>query len=180
MEKSRRFLFSARNFVAKMKLRQNTGVSSGSRYRILIALIRICGMLVVMDVNPQSHNMQLNTAADDALLENDALLASGNEFVAGSAPTCTLDQLGKGEHAVVVAVNTSLAFGSLDTLVTRRLWELGFLPGAAISVVGFGLLNRDPIAVKIGGTKFALRRAEALKILVTFKPDRSNQKTAAQ
>ena len=93
----------------------------------------------------------------------------------------TLDQLGKGEHAIVAAINPSLAFGSLDALVTRRLWELGFLPGAPISVVGFGLLNRDPVAVKIGGTKFALRRVEAQKVLVTSSnSDTSNQKTVAQ
>ena len=85
------------------------------------------------------------------------------------AVTHTLDELGKGEHAVVVGVNASAAFGALDALVTRRLWELGFLAGAQISVVGFGLLSRDPIAVKIGGTKFALRRAEAQKIIVTDK-----------
>jgi len=134
-----------------------------------------------MDGTPQPQIMHLTTASDDALLENDACV----EFGAASAPTRTLEQLGKGEHAVVVSVNASLTFGALDALVTRRLWELGFLPGAAISVVGFGLLNRDPIAVKIGGTKFALRRAEAQKILVTpkpnlSKPDASTQKTPAR
>ncbi len=139
-----------------------------------------------MDGTPQPQIMQLTPASDDALLENDA----GVEFGAVSAqrqmtkqvptPTRTLDQLGKGEHAIVVGVNASLAFGALDALVTRRLWELGFLPGAPISVVGFGLLKRDPIAVKIGGTKFALRRVEAQKILVASKPDSSNPGASAQ
>ena len=85
---------------------------------------------------------------------------------ASPARTRGLDQLSKGEQAVVVSVEASAAFGTLDALVTRRLWELGFLAGTQISVVGFGLLSRDPIAVKIGGTKFALRRAEAQKVQV--------------
>ena len=131
-------------------------------------------MLITMDT-PQTQIMHLTTASDDAFPENDT--ASGTEFGIAYAHTRTLDQLGKGEQAIVVAINPSLAFGSLDTLVTRRLWELGFLPGAPISVVGFGLLNRDPVAVKIGGTKFALRRAEAQKILVTAKLATPNQKT---
>ena len=112
-----------------------------------------------MDGTPQpqiNNDFIVQTALDSARSENDA----------GSAPARTLEQLGKGEHATVLGINPSAAFGSLDTLVTRRLWELGFLPGAQISVVGFGLLSRDPIAVKIGGTKFALRRAEAQKVQV--------------
>ena len=116
-------------------------------------------MLSAMDGTPQSQitlDTHVQTAPDGALSAIDA----------GPAQTRNLDQLGKGEHAVVVRVNANLAFGSLDALVTRRLWELGFLPGAQISVVGFGLLSRDPIAVKIGGTKFALRRAEAQKVQV--------------
>ena len=116
-------------------------------------------MLSAMDGTPQSQitlDTHVQTAPGGA--------SSGID--AGPAQTRNLDQLGKGEHAVVVRVNANLAFGSLDALVTRRLWELGFLPGAQISVVGFGLLSRDPIAVKIGGTKFALRRAEAQKVQV--------------
>ena len=126
-----------------------------------------------MDATSQSQTIYpINdtlTASRDVLPENDACVQ------ASSAPTRTLEQLGKGEHAIVVGVNTSLAFGSLDALVTRRLWELGFLPGAQISIVGFGLLKRDPIAVKIGSTKFALRRAEAQKILVTSMPEKAAQ-----
>ena len=117
-----------------------------------------------MDGTPQPQIVpdNVHTASDTALSEN----------AAGAFPARTLEQLGKGEYGTVISINPSQAFGSLDALVTRRLWELGFLPGAQISVVGFGLLSRDPIAVKIGGTKFALRRAEAQKILVTSsKPD---------
>ena len=84
---------------------------------------------------------------------------------------CTLDQLGKGTRARILAIRPSPLFGTLDSLVTLRLKELGFLPGATLSVLGFGLLWRDPIAVRVGGTKFALRRAEASKIVVSVGPE---------
>ena len=134
-------------------------------------------MLATMDGTQTQITHQLltdvNTASRDALPEDGASAAlaarpaSTGAQSGAVAAMRTLDQLGKGEQAIVAAINPSLAFGTLDALVTRRLWELGFLPGALISVVGFGLLNRDPVAVKIGGTKFALRRAEAQKVLVT-------------
>ncbi len=135
-------------------------------------------MITFMDGSPQQQSTNqlmtgVNTAPGDAWPENDARFGAAPEFAA--APTRTLEQLGKGEHAIVVDIKASLAFGSLDALVTRRLWELGFLPGASISVVGFGLLKRDPIAVKIGGTKFALRRAEAQKILVKSESNKAAQ-----
>ncbi len=123
-----------------------------------------------MDGTPQvqmtTQLTDVQTAPQRGLLNNDSSI----ESAAKSASLRTLDKLDKGEQAIVAGVSPSLAFGSLDTLVTRRLWELGFLPGAVISVVGFGLLRRDPIAIKIGGTKFALRSAEAQKILVAPMP----------
>lgn len=81
--------------------------------------------------------------------------------------TLRLDQCSKHAHVQVLELASHSRFGSNDNQVNQRLKELGFLPGAQLKVIGFGLLGRDPIAVKINGTKFALRRAEASKILVT-------------
>ena len=123
-------------------------------------------MIVLMDGTPQPEvTIQITSqvTGDTAVqIAAHSLPATA----ASPAQTRGLDQLAKGEQAVVVSVEASAAFGTLDALVTRRLWELGFLAGTQISVVGFGLLSRDPIAVKIGGTKFALRRAEAQKVQV--------------
>lgn len=76
-----------------------------------------------------------------------------------------LHQLPKGSQATIVDVVAQAVFGDLDEQVTQRLKELGFLPGAVLQVIGFGLFGSDPIAVRINGTKFGLRRAEAEKIL---------------
>ena len=48
----------------------------------------------------------------------------------------------------------------------RRLIELGFVEGAKVTILHEGLFGRDPIAVRVNGTTVALRRREAMAILV--------------
>jgi ferrous iron transport protein A len=52
------------------------------------------------------------------------------------------------------------------TELERRLLEIGFLEGAAVEVLHEGPLCRDPIAVRLNGTTVALRRREAMAVLV--------------
>lgn len=75
-----------------------------------------------------------------------------------------LTECKKGARLIVKSVTGQPLFGAQDENVSLRLKELGFLPGAEIEVIGFGLFGADPLAVKVNGTKFALRRAEASKI----------------
>ena len=49
----------------------------------------------------------------------------------------------------------------------RRLLERGFVEGAKVEILHEGLLGRDPIAVRVNNTTIALRRREAMAILVT-------------
>lgn len=79
----------------------------------------------------------------------------------------TLDQCQKGESLRVEELVAQSAFGAHDGEVTLRLKELGFLPGTTLTVLGFGFWGRDPISVKACGTKFALRRSEAKKLVVS-------------
>lgn len=83
-----------------------------------------------------------------------------------SPETLALDLCQKGDQLRIVGLQAQPRFGTQDEQVTLRLKELGFLPGSRLNVIGFGLLGRDPLAVQVNGTKFALRRAEASKILV--------------
>lgn len=82
----------------------------------------------------------------------------------------SLFQLAKGSRATIVDVIGHDLFGDMDEQVTQRLKELGFLPGAVLQVIGFGLFGREPVAVRINGTRFGLRRAEAEKILAVVEP----------
>ena len=86
--------------------------------------------------------------------------------LAPSTNTFRLDECSKGTQVRIVDLHPQSLFGEQDERVTLRLKELGFLPGALLKVIGFGLLGSDPLAVQVNGTKFALRRAEAAKIRV--------------
>ncbi|HMH28470.1 MAG TPA: FeoA family protein [Steroidobacteraceae bacterium] len=75
-----------------------------------------------------------------------------------------LADLAPGASARVVSVTGTDSKAPAE--VSRRLAELGFLPGEAVRIVARGLLARAPIAVRIGTGTFALRLFEAACIRV--------------
>ncbi len=93
-----------------------------------------------------------------AVIESPVLFAPAQDLSLADLPV--------GASARVVSMANSGAASD----VTRRLSELGFLPGEALRVVARGLLSREPIAVRIGTGTFALRRHEAEKISVRAEP----------
>ena len=52
-----------------------------------------------------------------------------------------------------------------------RLLEIGFMAGEPVRVIAQGHPGREPIAVRVGGTTFALRRFEAEQVLVDTVQD---------
>ena len=58
------------------------------------------------------------------------------------------------------------AHGLSATELERRLLELGFVEGAEVEVLHEGPLGGDPIAVRVNDNTIALRRREAMAILV--------------
>ena len=81
------------------------------------------------------------------------------------AATRTLSELASGVAAIVVRINDR-ASAQVDTGMTARLGELGFLPGERVSVLRRGPGGREPLAVQVGDTVFALRKVEADCVLV--------------
>lgn len=80
----------------------------------------------------------------------------------------TLDSLMAGQSGTVIHLApASQADAGVD--VSRRLMELGFVPGELIRVLKRGVPGGDPIAVKVGQSTFALRRFEAA--LISIKPE---------
>lgn len=81
--------------------------------------------------------------------------------------TLTLDQLKVGESGVVGAIKQiTSAITHPDPQLTRRLMEIGFIPGEPFEVLHKGFFGGEPIAVRIGHSTFALRRFEAALISV--------------
>ena len=76
-----------------------------------------------------------------------------------AAATQTLASLAAGRRATVTRVVA--ASPEIDAVALRRLGELGFLPGEPVQLLRRGPGGREPLAVLIGETMFALRLLEA-------------------
>jgi ferrous iron transport protein A len=80
----------------------------------------------------------------------------------------SLATLRKGARGVVVDVrDDAQSLGDeAQSTVSRRLLELGFVPGEMLEVVEEIWPGGDPMAIRLGNTTFALRRREAAAVIV--------------
>lgn len=83
-------------------------------------------------------------------------------------PLLPLGLASRGFRGVVQRIDTEVGTFSLPPHeMEQRLLELGFLEGSKVAILHEGLIGRDPIAVRLNGTTVALRRKEAMAILVS-------------
>ena len=61
---------------------------------------------------------------------------------------------------------TEVRDASGGDIISQRLRELGFVPGEPVEVVGRGPLGGEPLLIRIGFTRFALRGNEAERVQV--------------
>ena len=66
------------------------------------------------------------------------------------------------QHLDAADVNSSLPAIELES----RLIELGFVEGARVEVLHEGIIGRDPIAVRVENVTVAVRRREAMAVVV--------------
>ena len=88
-----------------------------------------------------------------------------------SAPDSSvpLASLRKGQRAIVAAIREDAAaiLGAVaGATISRRLLELGFVPGESVEVVATAWPGGEPMAVRVAAGVFALRRREALAVSV--------------
>jgi ferrous iron transport protein A len=91
--------------------------------------------------------------------------------VEGITPSgVALSALHKGAAGTVVGVREDGAALGDETggTIVMRLIELGFVAGEPFEIVAELLPGGDPIAVRIGGSCFALRRREAAAVMVSL------------
>ncbi len=79
-----------------------------------------------------------------------------------------LAELRRGESGVVNGLVTAALGNSAEERdsMLARLRDLGFIPGARCEVIARMWFGGDPVAVRIGGSTFALRRVEAAAVQV--------------
>jgi ferrous iron transport protein A len=86
-------------------------------------------------------------------------------------PPVTLASLRKGDRGTVDTVrdDPQCLGDEARSTISRRLLELGFIPGETLEVVAELWPGGDPMAVRLGNTLFALRRREAGSIFVSVE-----------
>ena len=75
------------------------------------------------------------------------------------SPTQLLSDLPNGAHAMVARLVPGAS--AVQTATAQRLGELGFIAGEPVQMLRRGPGGREPLAVQIGDTQFALRLLEA-------------------
>lgn len=73
----------------------------------------------------------------------------------------------RGYAGIIQHLATDDAHSALSAVeLESRLIELGFIEGARVEVLHEGVVGRDPIAVRIENVTIAVRRREAMAIIV--------------
>jgi ferrous iron transport protein A len=89
---------------------------------------------------------------------NDAIAAT-TQFPLGHAK--------RGYSGVIRRIDTEATGSALSAAeLESRLIELGFVEGARVEVLHEGAVGRDPIAVRVENVTIAVRRREAMAIIV--------------
>ena len=66
------------------------------------------------------------------------------------------------QHLAAGDAGSALSADELES----RLIELGFVEGARVEVLHEGIVGRDPIAVRVENVTIAVRRREAMAVIV--------------
>jgi ferrous iron transport protein A len=78
--------------------------------------------------------------------------------------------LGRAPRGYVGTIHRLAAGEAVSALprdeLESRLIELGFVEGARVEILHEGILGRDPIAVRVDNVTIAIRRREAMAIIV--------------
>ena len=86
----------------------------------------------------------------------------------GARPQLPLGLAKRGYSGVIHHLSATGADSSLSAVeLESRLIELGFVEGARVEVLHEGIVGRDPIAVRVENVTIAVRRREAMAIIVS-------------
>jgi len=85
----------------------------------------------------------------------------------GTRPHLPLGLAKRGYSGVIQHLAAGEADSGLSAVeLESRLIELGFVEGARVEVLHEGIVGRDPIAVRVENVTIAVRRREAMAIIV--------------
>jgi len=81
-----------------------------------------------------------------------------------------LKSLGNANRGFLGRIH-SIRTGECDSILSpaeleSRLIEMGFVEGASVEILHEGMFGKDPIAVRVDNATVAIRRREAMAIMV--------------
>jgi ferrous iron transport protein A len=89
-----------------------------------------------------------------------------NDAIA-AVTTFPLGRAKRGYSGIIHRIDADAAGSALSASeLESRLIELGFVEGARVEVLHEGAVGRDPIAVRVENVTIAVRRREAMAIIV--------------
>ena len=92
---------------------------------------------------------------------------TGQVSSATERASVSLGSARKGFRGRVQAIDTTgIDCGLSPAEIERRLIEIGFVEGPRVEIIHEGVFGRDPIAVRVNDATIALRRREAMAVLV--------------
>jgi ferrous iron transport protein A len=84
-----------------------------------------------------------------------------------AAPQMRLGLAKRGYCGVILHLDAGEVNSALPAIeLESRLIELGFVEGARVEVLHEGVIGRDPIAVRVENVTVAVRRREAMAVVV--------------
>ncbi len=85
----------------------------------------------------------------------------------GAGPQMPLGLAKRGFSGVIRHLAVEDSGSALSAVeLESRLIELGFVDGAKVEILHEGILGRDPIAVRVENVTIAVRRREAMAVIV--------------
>jgi ferrous iron transport protein A len=73
----------------------------------------------------------------------------------------------RGYRGIVQAIDPMCVASALNPVeLESRLIELGFVEGAKVEILHEGIIGRDPIAVRVDNATIAVRRREAMAVVL--------------
>ncbi|MCB1554615.1 MAG: ferrous iron transport protein A [Xanthomonadales bacterium] len=117
-------------------------------------------------------NALQSPAAPELAPSGDGLSAAA-AVAAPQVDAVRLSSLRPGQHAIVLGLRMPHGDHGHGRSLVMRLLEIGFVEGEPVRVMAVGPGGREPLAVRVGGTMFALRRHEAEHVLVRVEEVRA-------
>lgn len=94
-------------------------------------------------------------------------MTSKNDKRSQSPSRMPLGLARRGYTGIIQQLSAGDAGSALsDIELESRLIELGFVEGARVEILHEGAVGRDPIAVRVDNVTIAVRRREAMAIIV--------------